>query len=472
MKNFIEKNRKPIFYLILICSFLCAGAYNFLTPYLSDDIFYLCQVRNASSYADVVRYNYGEYISNNCRFIDQLLMRTFLWLGSKNYANIINSLVFTLLGLLIYKNAGTKKKYDIGVIILVFLVLWYCAVDFGDTILWIAGASSYLYGITWILGFITLYRSMLNKASFKHPVLCNIALFLLGIAAGMSNENTSGGCFLIIFMFTLNKILNNKKHGISFKDSIKHYMLTGHIAVLAGLCLLVSGPGSGSRKEVVDQGNYSGIVGILSHIYKITLDLHEVLLPLLIMLIAALVILVIQKRFKSFYEVRNDAGIVFLLSAVITIYVMAVIEPTTHRVYFGASIFMITAFIHFVEEIKYDESIYRVMRFLLISLLCLWFFFTYLDNLVNLARIYREENERTELLLRAKEEGHSQDIVIPQYRPDWDNRYTTAYRNDMERDPGYWINVFYEEYYGINGIYAVPREEWEELYSEKYWLGD
>lgn len=50
MAVFMEKHRKQIFWLILAAAFITIFIYNFLTPYLSDDYFYACEVRQAESF--------------------------------------------------------------------------------------------------------------------------------------------------------------------------------------------------------------------------------------------------------------------------------------------------------------------------------------------------------------------------------------------------------------------------------------
>ncbi|MCR5501771.1 MAG: DUF6056 family protein [Lachnospiraceae bacterium] len=468
MSDGTKQSKKALFIGALILAFLSVALYNFLTPYLSDDLFYLAQLREAHSLTDLLRFNAREYITNNCRFVDQFLMRLMFWFGNKAYSNIINSAVFAGLILLIFQNVRTKKKYDTFVILMIFLLLWKYLVDFGDTVLWVAGTAGYLYGIMWILGFVTYYRSLLNRPQLKRPVLSVILLILLGIAAGMANENTSGGGFLLILIFTLNKIANNRQCGIKIRDSIRPYMIAGHLSILLGLGLLVLGPGAQSRKEVVDRGTYEGITAIASHIYKITLSIRELFLSLLVMIAALILILAIQKKWKSFSDLRNDPGIVFLTVAVIVCYVMAVIEPASNRVYFGASVFFIIAFVNLLQEMDLSEQYCRFLKYLPVTLLALWFVFAYLENAVNLARILREENERCAILEQAADENDFyQDVVVPQYRPDWENPYTTAYKNDMTNDATYWINTFYEGYYGINGINAVPYEEWEKEWKDK-----
>ena len=34
---------------------------------------------------------------------------------------------------------------------------------------------------------------------------------------------------------------------------------------------------------------------------------------------------------------------------------------------------------------------------------------------------------------------------------------------EMTEDPGYWINIYYEQYYGVASISAIDYDEWEDL---------
>jgi hypothetical protein len=57
--------------------------------------------------------------------------------------------------------------------------------------------------------------------------------------------------------------------------------------------------------------------------------------------------------------------------------------------------------------------------------------------------------------------------VVPQYREAFENPYSIAHVTDMEEDTGYWINCFYENYYDVPAITAIPRDEWNELYGQE-----
>ena len=120
-----------------------------------------------------------------------------------------------------------------------------------------------------------------------------------------------------------------------------------------------------------------------------------------------------------------------------------------------------------ISQLERKELFVKTLQYGLVSVLCLWLFFTYFENLVNLYRINRETNERIEIIREEKNKyGEKAQVVIPKFRPEFDNPYSAAYDSDLEDDAGFWINLFYEDYYGVDSIIAIPRDEWDELYGE------
>lgn len=127
-----------------------------------------------------------------------------------------------------------------------------------------------------------------------------------------------------------------------------------------------------------------------------------------------------------------------------------------------------TACVQGIVDIRQEETVISAAKYSLVGILCLWLFFTYVENLVNLARIYREENERVELIKADKADPEGDGIVVvPKYREAFRTPFSVAHDSDMTEDKEYWINHFYEIYYDVGNITAIERDEWDELYGSK-----
>lgn len=465
MGAFVDRHRKHIFWFILAIAFLMIFAYNVLTPYMSDDYAYAIEVRKADSIWDLVKQQYGEYLSNSGRVIGQFNVRLSLSVD-KQVFNVVNSLMFIALVLLMYVNIRRKRKYDLFVLLLIITFLWKYAVSFGQTMLWICGACNYLWGSVFILGFVTFYRYFLeHPEKIKHGWVLTAAAFFFGVLAGWCNENTSGGGLLLVLLFGLNFWLNKKKVG---KRRIYPFMISGVTGMCCGILGMVSAPGVRNRSEVMSEDAYTGLVGFLSRIYKITLNIRALFFAVIILTVIALVFLALQKRLGGWKQIRENETVLFLVAAAATSYALAIAPTPMNRAFFGAGIFLFIACIQGITDMAQMELTVRAAKYSLVSVLCVWLFFTYLDNLVNLARIYREEQERISMIQADKADPNGDGIVVvPKLREEFQNPYSNIHESELEDDKEYWINLFYEVYYDVGNITAIPREEWDERYGEK-----
>ncbi len=456
----IERNKKLLFGAGAALAFLMIFAYNYLTPYLSDDIIYKIDVGRADSFWDLLKQQYSEYISNSGRVIGQFSIRLSL-VNDKMFFNIINSIMFVLLTLLVYVNIKGKKNYDVCLYVIIVGMIWRYSVEFGQTILWLCGACNYLWGSVWILGFITFYRKQLEKPLIRHGAWTALACFVLGVIAGWCNENTSGGGFLLLLMFTF--IACRERHKAKAK-MIFPYMITAHAGMLCGLLGMLLAPGITKRADVMTETeNYSGIVAYLSRFYKCCVQIQDLFLELIIIFIIVAVIAVVYNKSK---DMICHNSMPFFVAAAATSFALILAPPPMSRAYFGTGIFLIIACLQaFVTAFTEKTELGRAVRYIVVLLLTVWLFFVYVENIVNLGRIMREENERIELIQEAADRGASS-VIVPQYRPAFQNRYSAAHEADMKEDPKYWINHFYENYYGIGEIIAIPRDEWNEDYPD------
>ena len=88
-------------------------------------------------------------------------------------------------------------------------------------------------------------------------------------------------------------------------------------------------------------------------------------------------------------------------------------------------------------------------------------FFVYCAEGANLARILREVHERESYILEQTAQGNY-DLTVPMLRPQFETKYSFMYQNDVDEDPESWGCTIYCNYYGLNSLVGVPREEWTE----------
>ena len=471
-----KEKRGRLFFCLTVCAaFVLIFIFNVLTPMMTDDLFYSKTVSEAASIWDLFAQEYTQYMTWTGRSVCHMILRFFL-LTDKMVFNVANSVVFVLLTLLIYWNVEHKKKYDTLVYLLINLLLWMFGVVFRQTVLWETGACNYLWGSAIIMSFVTLYRYGLKRESgggreaegvvprqadgLKHPVLWTIFLPFLGVLAGWCNENSSGGGLLMVLLCLGFYLYEQKKKNAGSGRALKPWMVTGLIGQVVGLAFMVLAPGNAVRAAAREE-EHSGLLGYMARFQKITLAVRENFLILLIIGLLLFIIVYYQKKsWKALWACSRN-GILWAFVFLATCYALVMTAEPQARAYFGAGVFLTVAVVQFFVDVSEKEVIFASLKTGMISVMLLIMFFTYMDSGANLARIYREYNERDVYLTQKVAEGVT-DVTVPMLRPDFETKYSDGYNSDIQEDPGYWVNVAYASYYGFNSVSGVPREGWTE----------
>ncbi len=440
--------------LILFLSFAAVLVLNIFTPMLSDDYAYAMDVREATSLRDLIVQEYHQYMTWNGRSVAHLLLRIFLFLPSPVF-KAANSLAFAALSYVLARLASPDTRCSWPTLLLVQLGLWLYAVDFAETVLWEDGACNYLWGALIIFTFLLLQRRILERSgsSLRGRGIGEAAgLLLLGIVAGWCNENTSGGCLLALLLM----LAIRKRRGAQVP--IPFPFLAGLAGNAAGLAILVLSPGARLRASYATDENYSGFLGLLARFQKITLTIREYYGVLLAVLLVIAVILWVQNNRRGL-ERTAFCGLLF----VATSYALIAARQTQPRAFFGAGLFLMIGIAGGIREILEErEKVLQAACWSLLWVLLLQFLFVYADNATNVGRIWRDERNRVAYIKEQAAQGATE-LTVPMVHTDFYNEYSAIEKMEMTEDPEYWINVFYEEYYGIASIRAIPYEEWEEL---------
>lgn len=443
-----DKRRKIVFFVLLGISFAAIWIYNFMTPLMSDDL--LFKASDYHSPLDIFRLEYQQYMTWTGRSVLQIILKIFS-LMPKWVFNLCNSLCFVLLTLLIYCNVKEKKKYDVFLLALINLLLWNFSVEFDQTVLWLGGACNYLWGIVILLGFLTCFRYFMeNGRSLKRTVPVSIFMFFFGVLAGWGNENTSGGGILIALLFSLLYYGKEKK--------VYPWTISGIAGMAAGFLLMVLAPGNRARGSLMKADEtYSGIMAYVSRGLKINKAMNEYMM-IYIAVICLLTAYYIYKRKKI--EKLADT-LIFCLAGLATSYVLILTPEPMPRAYFGANIFFAIACVQMIQRVSEEDTLLISLKTGGIAAAAVWMFFSYTENGANLARILREVNEREEYILEQTSQGNY-DLTLPMLRPEFQTEYSFMYENDISMEKDFWINEVFRIKYGLEGIKAVPREEWED----------
>lgn len=446
--SFYKRHQKKIFWLTVGAAFLAIALFNFLTPLMSDDYSYAVVARGIHSLGDLLQSEYEQYMAWTGRSVNHLILKTFL-LADKWVFNLCNSINFVVLTLLIYYNVEGKGKYNTPIYILINLFLWIFTVEFRETVLWQTGACNYLWGTTNILGFVTLFKFAAGRREkVKHKVLWGIGLFLFGVVAGWCNENTSGGGLLLV-LITLLLIWQKER-------KIKIWLLPGVVGMVTGLMFMVLAPGNLGRASYAED-NYGGITKYISRAYKITLAVRENFLLLLLILLLFVLIARAQKR--NFTELKGT--FIYFGVAAATCYALVMAPTPMDRAYFGAGVFLMMACIQCFVLITEEETLIKALKQFFLWGMCLYMVFTYVDSVVDTARIYRDYTNRDRYILEQKQAGEK-DITVPVLHEGFETKYSFGYTSDFGLGREYWINQLASTYYGVDSITGVAMEEWTE----------
>lgn len=453
----MKVTRNKLFNIFVFITFLAVMIYEFLTPIMSDDIVYGDAVREAGNFFDLFSQEYEHYMGHTGRSVAHMILRIFLFTGTKAVYNVFAAGAFTILSLLIYKNIDGKKEFDIRAYLMVVLMLWLLDPAISNTVFWMSGACNYLFTTTLIMGFMTIYRfGVREKRENSIPLM--IGMLLYGILCGWCNENTSGGLILFILIILF---VNYRANGKSF-GFVKPWMVTGLVGSVLGFVMLLLSPGNYGRMDTLEE-NHTGLVGMAARFLKITLNIKNNYLLLVLVAITGMILI----GYLSKEDVWDKISSVILYTVLFfaTCYALIMVPSSELRSYYGASIFLMVAagqvIITLVSFFEDKELLSRLVQGLFTAAVVagmIFLFLTYMEEGANLGRIKREFDERDNYLQQMADAGEV-DVIAPKLRPDWDNRFSMAYRSDIEEDYHFWINTFYSNHYKLDTVSGVDREE-------------
>ena len=196
-----------------------------------------------TSFGDIVRSQYSHYMTWGGRIIGIGLTQLFAWEG-KGLFNVLNTLVFTALALLLFRIGTGKKLSELNGVYMFWLLfaLWFLIPDPFLTVLWMCGSCVFLW--TAVIGLLFLLPYAKAYWTEEDPLPNKWSLPLMafaGLCAGWSVETSAAVLDFVVF-FALIWFWRQKQ--------LKTWMVVGFVFLCIGSAMLVFAPGETVRLEL------------------------------------------------------------------------------------------------------------------------------------------------------------------------------------------------------------------------------
>ena len=392
-------NEKNIILFIIFISML---ALNYLYPYISDDYTYMYKYDNferIKNISDIFFSMKDHYFLWGGRVLAHSLASVFLLLP-KNIFNICNSIMYTIFIYLIYLIGRRNNKDNYNYLFIIHLLILFINISFGEVTLWLTGSCNYLWTSVIILLFLYLFHKE-NK---------NVIIFsILGILAGMCNENFSLSIIFVCILFVIfNKNYRNKNNYI------------GIIFLIIGYLFLFLAPGNFIRAS-------AGVNNIITITQK-TLYLIKVFSLLIIFILLLSYVLYKKNKLKKDY-------LIYILGSIICILFLVVAPTFSLRATIGTLIYNLIIIIDILFSFKFDLNKYI---YLILGVIYLISYLYTLQDTYNLNKYINNLNN-----------FKNKDVVINRYKRTTKRVINldmfNSYKNDI-------INKKIAKYYHLKSI--------------------
>lgn len=439
------------FFLILLLTFGMMYILNKNTHFTSDDFRYhfmyesfmpTDNVERISSFSDIIKSMYNHYFMWGGRITAHTLVQFFL-MFDKQFFNIINSIAFVGLAILIYLHSNVSKKINIPLLIGIILSLWFFLPQFGLTILWVSGAGNYLWCTLIILLFLLPYRKHLeNENYFKDSVLNFIIMIIIGFLAGWTNENTGGAMILLTMLFMAYYKFTNIR--------IPKWAFSGFFSGSISFGLLALAPGNNARKEYL----VNKTVDIFKNIGNVFGTSFTLMFGLTILLLVVLAFFLITNNNIQLINKSLTISFMYVLSALAGIVVLVVSPQIPARTWFGPIVFVIIAIGNIYSNISIDfKSLHIILAVALIGF-TIKFAYSYNTAYKDIVKTYKSINTQISTINTEKENGNLDIEIknIPKAQSEYNAFRGSRYISD---DKESWINKWMAKYYDVNSIIGV-----------------
>ena len=421
--------------IVLGCLYGIIFSLVYMSPLGMDDYIYAIQ---QNTMLEAFRMELHQYLTWTGRSIAHLSLRFFLLLP-----RIVTILLMpaVFIAILLYTLAmihgpGWREKTTIYQIFLLFTAFWFLVPKFGSVFFYMASFANYALMLLLAFVFLYPYRALWEKKSTtdRHRFVTVLGMFLLGILAGWTNENT--GLMVIFFSLIIIGYLLYQKQ----KPPLWAY--SGAFASIVGFLFLALAPGNYVRMANPDFAHWAaGSIGYKFYIF-FSRNIH--INQILIFLLVFLVLLLWWKK-REWLDVTKpyvQNSLLFLFVAAIGAFSLVAAPFQPNRILLSVTVFL---FISIFSVVFYRFPHNQKVALLAIGITCIsvgYNLFLFIEN-------YQIQKERMQILEKAHNE---KDIVWPPFKHSNTYFFIGNDSDDIKEDPTYFINTFASKYYHVRSM--------------------
>ncbi|MFR0676273.1 DUF6056 family protein [Dysgonomonas mossii] len=394
ISNTKTKTRTCWIVVIVIC-FTAIYPLNRLTPIISDDFAYLFiygEDGRITSIKDIIHSQINHYYMWGGRSVVHFIAQVLLMLP-KYIADLLNTLVYLSYISLIYLHIKGSAKNSILLFLMVNLGVWFLQPVLGDTVFWLTGSANYLWGTWLILLFLLpfrLYRGRISTPILQ--ILYSICIFILGILAGWTNENTAAAMLVIIIGFFI--------YYRSHKWSIPVWAIAGFAGAVIGFIIMIAAPGNFVR---AGETTTFSLYNLSYRLFMWTLTFFYYSGPLF--LIALISVITFSRFSRGDKKDKMKLVLIYAVAAIVAVYAMLASPTFPRRALFGVVTFLIIAIGICLYNLDYKNVFLRQIRLVVVSVSLMAFLFTFYLSWKEINSYSKIVAQREAVIQQAKEEG-------------------------------------------------------------------
>ena len=363
-----DKTKKYGAYLLFLFMVVIVLILNFKTPLMGEDmvlrVFNINGPQKNVIFSSLVSRIYHQSILWNARIGEQISIIFSLF--DKTIFNVFNTIYIYISILLIFFYAFKRvvgSSRDIIFVFCIFSMIFLFQPCLGEIFFWRTGSTNYLWGLCILLLFSIplLFMYYHNKDVLENRrLIVKIIYVLMGVFAGLTNENTVICCLLIYIAL----FVKQKKRPI--------YIYLSCLTTFLSYSFLLFGPSTRIRRET-----YLNMYGV--NIYRdnliriLWLFFRSHIWYVVFVLIFSICILLLRNTISSDILLNLKRNVIMLLTSLVSLIPLIVVPYTEERSFLLIDFFICVVLITEIEIIftKIKNSILVWVLFGIVCILTL-----------------------------------------------------------------------------------------------------